>query len=243
MVKYSHIEWTESTWNPVTGCDKVSPGCEHCYADRMAKRLQAMGLDKYRNGFKVTMHQDVLEEPLKWKKPQVIFVNSMSDLFHEKIEFTFVERIFDLMSRCPQHIFQILTKRSKRLKRLHTKLTWPPNVWMGVTVESATYQFRINDLRNSNAAVKFLSLEPLLGPLPKLDLSGIDWVIVGGESGPGARPMDEAWVLQIKRQCDRQKVPFFFKQWGGVNKKKSGRLLQGRTWDAMPAYQPTIESL
>lgn len=243
MKANSSIEWTESTWNPVTGCDKVSLGCEHCYADRMAKRLKAMGLDKYRNGFEVTMHEDVLEEPLKWKKPQVIFVNSMSDLFHEKIEFSFVERIFDVMARCPQHIFQILTKRSKRLKRLQAKLTWPPNVWMGVTVESATYQFRINDLRNSNAAVKFLSLEPLLGPLPKLDLSGIDWVIVGGESGPGARPMDEAWVLQIKRQCDRQKVPFFFKQWGGVNKKKSGRLLEGQTWDAMPAYQPTIESL
>ena len=204
----------------------------------MAKRLLAMGLDKYRNGFRPTMHEDVLEEPLKWKKPQVIFVNSMSDLFHEEIDFSFVERIFDVMARCPQHIFQILTKRSKRLKRLHAKLHWPPNVWMGVTVESETYQFRINDLRNSNAAVKFLSLEPLLGPLGSLDLNGIDWVIVGGESGPGARPMDEEWVLDIKRQCDRQKTAFFFKQWGGVNKKKSGRLLLGKTWDAMPDLEP-----
>lgn len=240
MPQKSSIEWTNSTWNPVTGCDKVSPGCEHCYADRMAKRLQAMGVEKYRNGFDVTIHPEVLDAPHQLKKPQIIFVNSMSDLFHEKIPFEFLEQIFDVMKRCPQHIFQILTKRSKRLKRLHKNLNWPDNVWMGVTVESSHYLYRINDLRGANATMKFLSLEPLLGPLVDINLENIDWVVVGGESGPGARPMKEEWILDIKKQCRQQKTAFFFKQWGGVNKKKTGRRLKGKTWEEMPAC-PQLE--
>ena len=239
----SRIEWTESTWNPVTGCDKVSAGCEHCYAERMARRLQGMGVAKYRNGFKVTLHPYVLEAPLLWKKPQMIFVNSMSDLFHPEVPLEFVQRIFDVMSRADWHIFQILTKRSKRLKKLHTQFTWPENVWMGVTVESRHYAYRIDDLRVTNAAVKFLSLEPLLGPLPDLNLEGIDWVVVGGESGPGARPMKKEWVVDIHKQCRQQEVAFFFKQWGGVNKKQNGRLFNGRTWDEMPAIASSVRQL
>jgi protein gp37 len=235
MLTQSSIEWTNATWNPVTGCSKISPGCDHCYADRMAKRLQAMGVHKYRNGFNVTIHPESLDAPLRWKKPQLIFVNSMSDLFHEDIPFEFVEQIFDVMGRASHHVFQILTKRSKRLKRLHKQLPWPSNVWMGVTVESEQYAYRIKDLRQTNAAVKFLSLEPLLGPLSNLDMSGINWAIVGGESGPGARPMDSGWVKEIRRQCRDQKVGFFFKQWGGVNKKKTGRELDGKVYDAMPS--------
>jgi protein gp37 len=201
----------------------------------MAKRLKAMGLYKYRNGFDVTIHHDVLKLPLTWKKPQMIFVNSMSDLFHEKVPLEFVKDIFNVMANCPQHIFQILTKRSKKLKRLHSKLIWPDNVWMGVTVESREYKFRINDLRATNSKVKFISFEPLLGHLGDIDLSGIDWAIAGGESGPGARPMDEKWVIDIKKQCRIHKTKFFFKQWGGVNKKKTGRELNGRTYDEMPS--------
>ena len=230
----SFIEWTFRTWNPITGCNKVSPGCEHCYAERMARRLQAMGVKKYANGFNVTMHPDVLEDPLGWKKPQVIFVNSMSDLFHETIPFEYVQAIFDVMRRADWHVFQILTKRSKRLARLAGKIDWPSNVWMGATVENAHYRFRINDLRKTGANIKFLSLEPLLGPLPELDLSGIDWAIVGGESGPGARPMKKEWVLDIRDQCRKQNVAFFFKQWGGINKKRTGRSLNGHFYSEMP---------
>jgi len=234
MATQSRIEWTSSTWNPITGCNKVSPGCEHCYAERMARRLQAMGVKKYAHGFDLTLHPDVLEEPLGWKKPQVIFVNSMSDLFHEKVPFDYVQQIFDVMRRADWHVFQILTKRSKRLVRLADKIDWPSNVWMGVTVESAHYRFRISDLRKTGAAVKFLSLEPLLGPLPDLGLSGIDWAIVGGESGPGARPMKKEWAMDIRDQCKAQKVAFFFKQWGGVNKKRAGRRLDGHLYSDMP---------
>ncbi len=235
MAKNSKIEWTGLTWNPVTGCDKVSAGCDHCYADRMAKRLKAMGVHNYRNGFKVTLQPQVLDAPFSWKKPQVVFVNSMSDLFHEKIPFKFLTNIFDVMGKCPQHTFQILTKRSKRLVKLAPKLNWHENIWMGVTVESKHYKYRIKDLRKTEARVKFLSLEPLIGRLQELDLTDIDWAIVGGESGPGARPMKEEWVLDIKEQCEKQETSFFFKQWGGFNKKKNGRILLGETWDEMPA--------
>lgn len=234
MPSKSRIEWTGSTWNPVTGCDKVSPGCEHCYAERMARRLKAMGVHKYRNGFKPTIHPEVLEAPLKLKTGQTIFVNSMSDLFHDEVPFEFVEQIFDVMARCPQHTFQILTKRSKKLARVFHKLTWPENVWMGVTVESSHYRFRINDLRKTSARVKFLSLEPLIAPIPEIDLAGIDWVVVGGESGPGARPMEKEWAIDLRDQCKSQKVPFFFKQWGGVNKKKAGRRLERKFYNEMP---------
>lgn len=237
------IEWTHATWNPVTGCTKVSPGCDHCYADRMAKRLQAMGVHKYRNGFEVTLHPDVLEAPLRWTKPQIIFVNSMSDLFHEKVPFDYVAQIFDVMRRADQHIFQLLTKRSKRLVRYASKLDWPENLWMGVTVENSTYQFRIDDLRKIPAPTRFLSLEPLLGPLSNLDLHDIHWAIVGGESGPGARPMKREWVVDIRRQCKQQDVKFFFKQWGGVNKKALGRLLNGRTYDEMPELPSPLERI
>ncbi len=200
----------------------------------MARRLQGIGVQKYRNGFKVTLHPEVLEYPLKWKKPQVVFVNSMSDLFHEDVPLNFIKRVFDVMAQAEQHVFQILTKRSRRLAALAGRLVWPENVWMGVTVENQRCRYRIDHLRATTARIKFLSLEPLLTALPNLDLTGIDWVIVGGESGPGARPMDRQWVLDIQRQCAEQAVAFFFKQWGGVNKKRAGRLLQGRTWDAMP---------
>ena len=235
MACKSAIEWTESTWNPVTGCTKVSPGCAHCYAERMAKRLKAMGQPNYANGFKLATHEHTLELPLKWKSPQVIFVNSMSDLFHKDVPVDFVIKAFDVMNRADWHIFQILTKRSARLLELNHHLQWGVHIWMGVSVETAKYAGRIDHLRETGACIKFLSLEPLLGPLPNLDLAGIDWVIVGGESGPGARSMDPAWVTEIRAQCIEADVPFFFKQWGGVHKKKAGRLLEGRTWDQMPA--------
>jgi len=230
----SSIEWTEATWNPLTGCTKISPGCKHCYAERMAWRLQAMGQPNYANGFKLTLHEHVLEAPLTWKKPQTIFVNSMSDLFHQDVPATFIQRVFDVMQRATWHTFQVLTKRSERLLELDSEIAWPDNVWMGVSVETQDYTFRIDHLRRTGAFVKFLSLEPLLGPLPNLDLEGINWAIVGGESGPGARPVAEAWVLEIRDQCLASHVPFFFKQWGGVRKKRNGRLLEGRTWNAMP---------
>ncbi len=233
-MKSSRIEWTESTWNPVTGCSKTSAGCANCYAERMAMRLQAMGQPNYRNGFEVTCHEQALSLPLKWKKPQTIFVNSMSDLFHEDIPDDFIFRVFDIMRKADWHRFQILTKRAERLKSLSKKLSWPDNVWMGVSVENQSTTARIDCLRDTSAKIKFLSMEPLLGPFRNLDLTGIDWVIVGGESGPGARPIKEEWVLEIKRHCDEFFVPFFFKQWGGVNKKKAGRKLLGRTWDAIP---------
>lgn len=232
----SKIEWTESTWNPLTGCTKISPGCKHCYAERMAKRLQAMGLEKYRNGFRLTLHPDVLEEPLHWEKPQWIFVNSMSDLFHKDVPFEFIQQIFDVMRRAHWHTFQILTKRAERLLELDPLIDWPSNVWMGVSVENSDYIYRVHLLRQTHAAIKFLSCEPLLGPLPDLPLTGIHWVIVGGESGPKARPMSPDWVRQIRDQCQKANVPFFFKQWGGTRKKKTGRLLDGRTWDEMPLH-------
>lgn len=234
MSSHSPIEWTNATWNPVTGCTKISPGCKHCYAERMARRLQAMGQPNYADGFRLTLHEHALELPLRWKKPQVIFVNSMSDLFHRSVPVPFIRRAFEVMRRADWHQFQILTKRSERLRELDPEIVWAPNIWMGVSVEDAGRAFRIDGLRQTRAAVKFLSLEPLLGPLPRLDLRGIDWVIVGGESGPGARPMDPAWVTDLRDQCLRARVPFFFKQWGGVNKKRAGRLLDGRTWDEMP---------
>jgi protein gp37 len=234
----SKIEWTEVSWNPVTGCSKVGSGCRRCYAERMAKRLQAMGQPNYVNGFKVTTHEHMLARPLRWKKPRLVFVNSMSDLFHKDVPVDFILRVFDTMRRAEQHQFQVLTKRSRRLFELDTQIDWPPNVWMGVSVENADYAFRIDDLRATSAHIKFLSLEPLLGPLPGLDLSGIDWVIVGGESGPGARPMAEGWVIDIRDRCLATRVPFFFKQWGGINKKKAGRTLQGRIWDEMPILEP-----
>jgi len=234
MATKSAIEWTESTWNPLTGCTKISPGCKHCYAERMARRLKAMGQPNYANGFKLTMHEDALELPLRWKKPQTIFVNSMSDLFHEDVPDGFILSVFDVMRRASWHRFQVLTKRSERLAEISQSLPWAANIWMGVSVENADYAFRIDHLRQTGAHIKFLSLEPLLGPLPQLDLSGMDWVIVGGESGPGARPMDREWVIDIQRQCQGAGVPFFFKQWGGIQKKKAGRLLEGRTWDEMP---------
>lgn len=234
MGSNSKIEWTESTWNPVTGCTKISPGCKHCYAERMARRLQAMGQKNYARGFEVAIHEKAFELPLRWKKPQMIFVNSMSDLFHSSVPTACIEQIFDIMNRAHWHTYQVLTKRAARLAQMGEKLPWADNIWMGVTVESADYTDRIDDLRNCGAKTKFLSLEPLLGPIPDMDLSGIDWVIVGGESGPGARPMRDDWVRDIRDQCENASVPFFFKQWGGVNKKKAGRLLDGQTWDEMP---------
>lgn len=234
MAAGSAIEWTGSTWNPVTGCTKISPGCAHCYAARMAKRLQAMGQPNYVKGFDVAVHDHALEIPFRWKSPQLVFVNSMSDLFHRDVPTDFIRRVFHVMNRADWHVFQILTKRSERLMQLSPELPWANNIWMGVSVETRDYLPRIADLRKTGAAVKFLSLEPLLGPLPDLDLSSIDWVIVGGESGPGSRPMEEEWVTQIRDQCLAAGAPFFFKQWGGINKKKAGRALQGRTWDQMP---------
>jgi protein gp37 len=234
MAINSPIEWTESTWNPLTGCTKISPGCKHCYAERMAKRLQAMGQPNYANGFRLAMHPHSLELPLTWKKPQIIFVNSMSDLFHEDVPVSFVQQVFDVMRRASWHTFQVLTKRSQRLLELDSVIEWPTNVWMGVSVENSKYTRRIEHLRQSHAKVKFLSLEPLLGSLPALNLECIHWIIVGGESGPGARPLAEDWVISIREQCLRAKVPFFFKQWGGVRKKRNGRDLQGRTWSEMP---------
>jgi protein gp37 len=228
------IEWTESTWNPLTGCTKISPGCKHCYAERMARRLKAMGQPNYANGFKLTMHEHLLERPLEWKRPHMIFVSSMSDLFHEGVPLEFVQKVFDVMRRASWHTFQVLTKRSKRLLDLSQVIDWPTNVWMGVSVENSNYTFRIDHLRQTDAHIKFLSLEPLLGPLPDLDLHDIDWVIVGGESGPGARPIREEWVIDIRDQCLTSNVPFFFKQWGGVRRKRNGRMLRGRTWDEIP---------
>ncbi len=230
----SAIEWTESTWNPLTGCTKVSPGCKHCYAERMAHRLQAMGQPNYVNGFNLTLHEHVLKAPLNWKKPQMIFVNSMSDLFHKDVPLNFILNVFSVMKEASWHTFQLLTKRSERLLELDPVLEWPSNVWTGVSVERSDYRFRIDHLRQTHANTKFLSLEPLLGPLPHLSLDGIHWVIVGGESGPGARPLDAEWVLDIRDQCLVANVPFFFKQWGGTRKKRSGRLLENRTWDEMP---------
>ncbi len=231
----SKIEWTESTWNPVTGCTKVSPGCANCYAERMAKRLQAMGQRNYVNGFDVATHEHMLSRPLEWNKPRMVFVNSMSDLFHEAVPLSFIQRVFKVMRRAEQHIFQVLTKRSQRLQELADVLEWPSNVWMGVSVENADYLLRMDHLREVPSSVRFVSFEPLLGAVSDLDLRGIEWAIVGGESGPGARPMKREWVVRIREECAEAGVPFFFKQWGGKNKKKAGRELDGRTYDEMPA--------
>lgn len=234
MAQKSSIEWTESTWNPLTGCTKISPGCKHCYAERMALRLKAMGQANYVNGFQLTLHEEALELPLRWKKPQTIFVNSMSDMFHARVPREFILQAFDVMRRAHWHRFQVLTKRADRLMSLSEELPWADNIWMGVSVESESYTYRIGHLRETGASIKFLSLEPLLGPLDDLRLDGIDWVIVGGESGPGARLMNPDWVISIRNQCVEAGVPFFFKQWGGVWKKKFGRALEGRIWDQMP---------
>jgi len=238
MAARSNIEWTEMTWNPVTGCIKISQGCKNCYAARMANRLQAMGSERYVDGFAPTLHEDLVDQPLRWKKPRTVFVNSMSDLFQEAVPESFIRKVFDTMVRCPQHTFQVLTKRSDRLLQLAPNLPWPENVWMGVSVEDARVRGRIDDLRSTTAAVRFLSCEPLIGPLPRLNLDGIHWVIAGGESGPGARPMKEAWAQDILAQCKASDVPFFFKQWGGVRKERFGRELNGRTYDEMPLRPP-----
>jgi protein gp37 len=234
MSQRTKIEWTEITWNPVTGCSKISPGCKNCYAERMAKRLQAMGQFRYRNGFLPTLQPQALKEPYHWKRSRIVFVNSMSDLFHEDVPLSYIKDVFQVMKNCPQHQFQILTKRSARLKQLAPYLEWSPNIWMGVSVETADFLFRIDHLRFVPAITRFISIEPFLGPIYKLDLTGIDWVIVGGESGPGARPMKKKWVKTVKDICLKQDVPFFFKQWGGIHKKRAGRLLEDREWNEMP---------
>jgi protein gp37 len=241
MALSTSIEWTDSTWNPITGCTKISSGCANCYAERLALRLQAMGNPSYKNGFNVTLHDDALELPLKWKRPQTIFVNSMSDLFHEDIPIEFIMRVFNIMCRANWHCFQILTKRSGRMLELSPQLSWEPNIWMGVTVEDNDYKYRIEHLKNTGAKVKFLSLEPLLSPINNLNLKGIDWVIVGGESGPKARVIKKEWAIDIKNQCQSEKVPFFFKQWGGINKKKAGRELEGRIWNETPPLLPSVQ--
>jgi len=233
----SSIEWTEMTWNPTTGCDKISAGCKFCYAEIMSKRLQAMGLEKYKDNFEVRTHEDALDTPYTWKSSKVVFVNSMSDLFHKDIPLEFIKKVFKVMNNNPQHVFQVLTKRAERLFELHTELKWTHNIWMGVSVENDKVRNRIDFLRNTNAKVKFLSLEPLIGPLKNLNLNNIDWVIVGGESGHRPRPMDADWVIDIQEQCKDNDVAFFFKQWGGKNKKAAGRLLNGRTYDEMPEIE------
>lgn len=234
MSQGSEIEWTESTWNPVTGCTKISSGCANCYAERMALRLRAMAQTNYANAFELTLQPHMLEIPLRWRKPQTIFVNSMSDLFHKDVPLDYIQRVFDVMRRAHWHRFQVLTKRANRLAQVANQLRWTPNIWMGVSVEHDRQRHRIDALRDVGARIRFLSLEPLLGPLRDLDLSGVDWVIVGGESGPNARPIESRWAIDLRDQCRRAHVPFFFKQWGGKSKKESGRILQGRTWDQMP---------
>ena len=233
----SSIEWTEMTWNPTTGCNKISAGCKYCYAEVMTRRLMAMGIDKYKDGFEVRTHEDSLQTPFSWKKPKVVFVNSMSDLFHPEVPIEFIQKVFFVMNETPQHTYQVLTKRAERLFEIHDQLNWTSNIWMGVSVEDDRVTGRIDFLRETNAQTKFLSCEPLIGPLHNINLNGIDWVIVGGESGRKARPIYESWVWDIKQQCDEQGSAFFFKQWGGVNKKKTGRELGGRTYDEMPMMQ------
>ncbi|HXY60073.1 MAG TPA: phage Gp37/Gp68 family protein [Chthoniobacterales bacterium] len=235
MANQSNIEWTEATWNPVTGCSKISAGCKNCYAERLAFRLQAMRNPRYVNGFNVTLHEDIVDLPKRWRQPRLIFVNSMSDLFHEEVPLEFIQRLFATMRDCSQHTFQILTKRSERLRKLASQIDWPANVWMGVSVEDSRVFPRIDHLRKVPAAIRFLSCEPLIGPLAGIDLTDIHWVIVGGESGPGSRPMQIEWIREIFRACRRENVPFFFKQWGGVRKDLAGRMLRGRTYDEMPA--------
>ena len=240
MAVGSSIEWTEATWNPVTGCTKVSAGCKHCYAERMSKRLKAMGLPQYKNGFKLTLQPQALELPYKWKRPRTIFVNSMSDLFHEDVPLEYIQRVFEVMNNCKQHTFQILTKRPEIAASYAKKLDCSPNIWMGTSVEDERVVGRIKELKKIPASVRFLSLEPLLGPLPRLPLSKIHWVIVGGESGPKARPMKEEWVHQIRRQCAQKSVRFFFKQWGGTNKKRAGRRLGGKLYSDYPQLESAL---
>lgn len=234
------IEWTEASWNPVTGCTKISSGCKNCYAARMAKRLQAMGNKNYVNGFEVTLQPHMLQIPLSWKSPRQIFVNSMSDLFHDAVPFEYIQQVFSVMLQAKQHTFQVLTKRSERLLKLADKLTWPENVWMGVTVENIDVVHRIDDLRATGAKIKFLSCEPLLSSLGEINLAGIDWLIAGGESGPKSRPVSESWVMELRDQCEESETAFFFKQWGGFHKKKAGRLLEGRLWNEYPVQVPNV---
>lgn len=243
MAQLSRIEWTDATWNPITGCTKISPGCKNCHADRMARRLEAMGQPRYRNGFAVTLQPDVLEEPLGWSRPRLIFVNSMSDLFHERVPLSYIRRTFRIMQHAHWHTFQVLTKRHERLAEVASELQWPTNVWMGVSVESQEYVARISSLRKVPAAVRFVSVEPLVGPIPLLPLRGIHWVILGGESGPRARPIQAPWVRAIRDRCRAASVPFFFKQWGGVHKTRTGRVLDGRTWDEMPLPTYATDSI
>jgi protein gp37 len=242
MSQTSAIEWTDATWNPLRGCRKVSPGCKNCYAETFAERFRGVPGHPFEQGFDLRLVPEALDLPLRWRSPKRIFVNSMSDLFQDEVEDAYIERVFDVMRRAHHHVaFQVLTKRSERLKQIAPRLPWPDNVWIGVSVESERYISRIEDLVSvRQAAVRFLSVEPLLGPLPALPLDGIDWVIVGGESGPRARPMDPAWVLEVRDQCERAGVPFFFKQWGGVRKARNGRLLEGRTWDEMPVVTMAV---
>lgn len=242
MASNSSIEWTESTWNPVTGCTKISSGCKNCYAERMAKRLQAMGQQNYVEGFSLKTHDHVLSVPLGWRKPQMIFVNSMSDLFHRSVKKSFIKKVFSVMKLADWHTFQVLTKRAERLAKIGKDLSWEDNIWMGVSVENKDYKDRIDCLRETKAKVKFISFEPLIGSVGELNLKNIDWVIVGGESGPKSRNISHEWVSDIRDQCFEQKVPFFFKQWGGVNKKKSGRLLDGKVWSEMPDKLETISA-
>lgn len=240
MSNNSKIEWTEATWNPCTGCTKISAGCMHCYAERMAIRLQNMGKPKYKNGFKLTLHEDTLDIPLTWTESKKIFVNSMSDLFHKDVPLNFIKKVFRVMNLANWHNYQLLTKRPERALLFDKHLKYNGNIWLGATVENNDCRTRIDALRKTSAKIKFLSLEPLLSSLPKLNLKGIDWVIVGGESGPGARPMKKEWVIDLKNQCKKQGVPFFFKQWGGFNKKKNGRLLDGKTYDGMPKIRENL---
>lgn len=234
MAQKSNIEWTEATWNPITGCTKISIGCENCYAERMALRLRGKGSPNYKNGFEVTLQPHIIDLPKRWKKSRVIFVNSMSDLFHENIPIDFIQDIFQTMNDCQQHIFQILTKRAVRLEKLSPLLSWTNNIWMGVTIEHKDYLHRMDLLKKTDAKVKFISYEPLLSSIPDLNLQNINWIIVGGESGLKSRPLNPEWVIDIKNQCISNNTPFFFKQWGGVNKKKNGRVLEGREWNELP---------
>lgn len=240
MAQNSSIEWTDATWNPVTGCTKISPGCKNCYAERLALRLREMGNPRYKNGFTVTLHPDQVTLPLRWNQPKMIFVNSMSDLFHDAIPDDYIKKVFDVMVRANWHIFQILTKRAERMARLAPQLPWPSNIWQGVSVENSRYARRIAYLQKVPAEVRFVSVEPLLGPIPDLPLNGIHWVIVGGESGPRHRPVQPAWIREIRKQCLSAGVPFFFKQWGGRTPKSGGRVLDGRLWNQMPKFQPNM---
>ncbi len=240
MATKSRIEWTESTWNPITGCTKVSPGCKNCYAERMALRLKAMGVKNYKNGFDLTMHEELIELPLSWKKPQMIFVNSMSDLFHQDVTDEFIFALVETMRKSPWHKYQILTKRAERLEEISSRLSWPDNVWVGITVESEAYTYRINHLNKVQSSVRFISFEPLLSRIWNVDLSSIDWAIIGGESGPNSRPIEKEWILRLKEICERDHTAFYFKQWGGKNKKKTGNLLDGIKYLEFPLTQSSF---